>query len=198
MKKNGMRPVPPGEILNEEFLKPLGLTANALAKAIGVPPNRITAILKDERGITGDTAIRLGTFFKTSAEFWMKLQMTYELRNAEKALPGEGEKEYRKQQDHAGMIRKSDDGDFVYLVNSVPQEPHFAATGKRKRSQMSHGSPSTSAVLDRSWPLRAGKSLLTSQTASPTSTPPSACSQDRSVCKTQSEDTAANSGARNR
>jgi antitoxin HigA-1 len=51
MKKNGMRPVPPGEILNEEFLKPLGLTANALA--IGVPPNRIAAILKDERGITG-------------------------------------------------------------------------------------------------------------------------------------------------
>ena len=87
MKKNGMRPVPPGEVLNEEFLKPLGLTANALAKAIGVPPNRITAILKDERGITGDTAIRLGTFFKTSAEFWMTLQMTYDLRNAEKALP---------------------------------------------------------------------------------------------------------------
>ena len=53
MKKNGMRPVPQGEILNEEFLKPLGLTANALAKAIGVPPNRITAILKDERGLTG-------------------------------------------------------------------------------------------------------------------------------------------------
>lgn len=73
MKKNGMRPVPPGEILNEEFLKPLGLTGNALAKAIGVPPNRDTAILKDERGITGDTAIRLGTFFQTSAEFWMNL-----------------------------------------------------------------------------------------------------------------------------
>ena len=53
MKRNGMRPVPPGEILNEEFLKPLGLTANALAKAIGVPANRITAILKDQRGITG-------------------------------------------------------------------------------------------------------------------------------------------------
>ena len=87
MKKNRRRPVPPGEILNEEFLKPLGLTANALAKAIGVPPNRITAILKDERGITGDTAIRLGTFFKTSAEFWMNLQMTYDLRNAEKSLP---------------------------------------------------------------------------------------------------------------
>ena len=53
MKKNGMRPVPPGEILNEEFLKPLGLTANALAKAIGVPPRRSTAILNGERGITG-------------------------------------------------------------------------------------------------------------------------------------------------
>jgi antitoxin component HigA of HigAB toxin-antitoxin module len=48
-------------------VKPLGLTANALAKAIGVPPNRITAILKNERGITGDAALRLGTFFKTSA-----------------------------------------------------------------------------------------------------------------------------------
>ena len=86
MKKNGMRPIPPGEILKEEFLKPLGLTANALAKAIGVPANRITAILKDQRGITGDTAIRLGTFFKTSAEFWMNLQMTYDLRIAEKGL----------------------------------------------------------------------------------------------------------------
>jgi addiction module HigA family antidote len=87
MKKNGMRPVPPGEILSEEFLKPLGMTANALAKSIGVPANRITAILKGQRGITGDTAIRLGTFFKTSAEFWMNLQMTYDLRNAEKVLP---------------------------------------------------------------------------------------------------------------
>jgi antitoxin HigA-1 len=82
-----MRPVLPGEILSEEFLEPLGLTANALAKAIGVPANRITAILKDQRGITGDTVIRLGTFFKTSAEFWMNLQVTYDLRNAEKALP---------------------------------------------------------------------------------------------------------------
>jgi antitoxin HigA-1 len=68
-------------------LKPLGLTAIALAKAIGVPPNRITAILKDESGFTGDTAIRLGTIFKTSAEFWMNLQMSYDLRNADKALP---------------------------------------------------------------------------------------------------------------
>ena len=82
-----MRPVPPGEILSEEFLKPMGITANALAKAIGVPPNRITAILKGERGITGDTAIRLATFFDTTPEFWMNLQACYELRVAEKTIP---------------------------------------------------------------------------------------------------------------
>lgn len=87
MRKTGMRPVPPGEILKEEFLKPLGMTAFALAKAIGVRANRITAILKGARGITGDTAIRLAAFFNTSAEFWMNLQVTYELRRAEKALP---------------------------------------------------------------------------------------------------------------
>ena len=87
-----MRPVPPGEILNEEFLKTLGQTANAPAKAIGVPPNRITAILTDAGGITGDTAIRLGTFFKISAEFCMNLQMTYDLHNAAKALPARVQK----------------------------------------------------------------------------------------------------------
>jgi len=54
---------------SEELLKPLGVTANALAKAIGLAPNRITAVLKHQRDITGDTALRLGTFFKTSAEF---------------------------------------------------------------------------------------------------------------------------------
>jgi addiction module HigA family antidote len=110
MKKNEMRPVPPGEILNEEFLKPLGLTANALAKAIEVPDNRITAILKDERGITGDTAIRLGTFFKTSPEFWMNLQNDLRLAQRREGAAGEGEKEHRRQQKRAGLIRKTDDG----------------------------------------------------------------------------------------
>lgn len=82
-----MRTVPPGEILGKEFLKPLGMTANALTKALGVPANRISAIVKGERGITGDTAVRLGTFFDTTSEFWMNLQTNYELRLAEKALP---------------------------------------------------------------------------------------------------------------
>lgn len=94
MVKNNMRPVHPGEVLLEEFLHPSDppLNANTLAKALGVPANRITAILKGQRGITGDTALRLGTFFNTSPEFWMNLQKTYELRLAEKALPGKVKK----------------------------------------------------------------------------------------------------------
>jgi len=84
-----MRPVHPGEILLEEFMKASEppINANSLAKSLEVPANRITAIIKGQRGITGDTAIRLATFFKTTAEFWMNLQKTYELRLAELALP---------------------------------------------------------------------------------------------------------------
>jgi len=87
--KNGMRPVHPGEILLEEFMKPSAppMNANRLAKVLAVPANRITAIIKGQRGITGDTAVRLATFFNTTAEFWMNLQKTYELRLAEQALP---------------------------------------------------------------------------------------------------------------
>ncbi|MFO0701132.1 MAG: HigA family addiction module antitoxin [Nitrospira sp.] len=89
MIKNGMRPVHPGEILLEEFMKPSDppMNANMLAKALAVPANRITAITKGQRGITGDTAVRLATFFNTTAEFWMNLQKSYELRLAEQALP---------------------------------------------------------------------------------------------------------------
>ena len=89
MVKNGMRPVHPGEILLEEFMKGSNppINANTLAKALEVPANRITAVIKGQRGITGDTAVRLAAFFNTTAEFWMNLQKTYELRLAEKALP---------------------------------------------------------------------------------------------------------------
>ena len=94
MIKNAMRPVHPGEILLEEFMKPSApsINANMLAKATAVPANRITAILKGQRGITGDTAVRLAAFFNTTAEFWMNLQKTYELRLAERALPGKVKK----------------------------------------------------------------------------------------------------------
>ena len=89
MVKNGMRPVHPGEILLEEFMKASAppINANSLAKALEVPANRITAIIKGQRGITGDTAVRLATFFNTTAEFWMNLQKSYELRLAEQILP---------------------------------------------------------------------------------------------------------------
>ncbi len=101
MVKNGMRPVHPGEILLEEFMKPAEppLNANTLAKAIDVPANRITAIIKGQRGVTGDTAVRLGAFFNTTSEFWMNLQKTYELRLAEKALPGRVRKHIKQQRE---------------------------------------------------------------------------------------------------
>ena len=79
---SGMRPVHPGEILREELEK-LGLSANALAKALDVPTNRITAILRGQRGVTPDTAIRLARCFGTTPQLWQNLQKTYELHVAE-------------------------------------------------------------------------------------------------------------------
>lgn len=79
---NGMRPVHPGEILGEE-LKELGLSANALAQALDVPTNRVTAILKGQRGITADTALRLSRYFGTTPQMWQNLQKAFELRVAE-------------------------------------------------------------------------------------------------------------------
>ena len=72
-------PVHPGEILKEEFMVPLGLSANGLSRAVRVPPNRISAIVNGERGLTADTALRLSKAFGTTAEFWLNLQKQYEL-----------------------------------------------------------------------------------------------------------------------
>jgi addiction module HigA family antidote len=77
-----MPPVHPGEMLREEFLVPMGLSAHALAMAIQVPATRIAEIVKEKRGISGDTAVRLGRYFRTTAEFWMNLQSHYELELA--------------------------------------------------------------------------------------------------------------------
>lgn len=82
--KNGMRPVHPGEVLREEFLVPLDLSANKLAAVIDVPTNRITEIVAERRSITADTALRLARAFGTTAEFWMNLQQAFELRTAER------------------------------------------------------------------------------------------------------------------
>ncbi len=80
--KRVLPPIHPGEMLREEFLVPMGLSANALAIAIGVPATRIGEIVNERRGITADTALRLGRYFHMSAEFWMNLQSRYDLESA--------------------------------------------------------------------------------------------------------------------
>ena len=83
--KNGMRPVHPGEVLREDFLKPAGLTANALAKALRVPAPRINDIVRERRGVSADTAMRLARYFGGDALSWLNLQAIYDLRVAETA-----------------------------------------------------------------------------------------------------------------
>jgi len=73
-------PIHPGEILGEEFLKPMGISINQLARDLDVPPNRISLIVNGERAITADTALRLGTYFGMSPELWLNLQSGYDLR----------------------------------------------------------------------------------------------------------------------
>ncbi|OGQ86512.1 MAG: addiction module antidote protein, HigA family [Deltaproteobacteria bacterium RIFOXYD12_FULL_56_24] len=73
-------PIPPGEILLEEFMKPLEISINALSRAISVPPNRISKIVNGKRSITADTALRLGKYFNVSPEIWLDLQSDYDLR----------------------------------------------------------------------------------------------------------------------
>jgi addiction module HigA family antidote len=84
--RNKMRPIHPGEILREEYLVPLEMSANHLAHVLGIPTNRITEIVGERRNITADTALRLARAFGTTPEFWLNLQQSYELRTAEKEL----------------------------------------------------------------------------------------------------------------
>lgn len=82
---NRMRPIHPGEILKDE-LAALQLSANAFAKALGVPANRITGILNEQRSVTADTALRLARFFGTTPEFWMSLQASYDVKRARQTV----------------------------------------------------------------------------------------------------------------
>ena len=82
MKTNKLPPIHPGEILREEFMKPRGLSQNALARALNVPPRRINEIVLEKRSITADTALRLARCFGTTAEMWTGLQADYDLRLA--------------------------------------------------------------------------------------------------------------------
>jgi antitoxin HigA-1 len=79
-------PIPPGEILYEEFMRPLGISINALARDIDVPPNRISEIIHGKRAITADTALRLGKYFNVSPELWLGLQTDYDIRVARRTI----------------------------------------------------------------------------------------------------------------
>jgi addiction module HigA family antidote len=93
MKNEKLPPIHPGEILIEEFLKPLGLSQYRLAKDISVPPRRINEIVHGKRSISADTALRLGRFFGIAPQFWLNLQTRYDLEVTEDLLAERLEKE---------------------------------------------------------------------------------------------------------
>ncbi len=93
MAKRKFNPVHPGMVLAEDFLKGLQITQYRLAKGIAVPPRRINEIVQGKRGITADTALRLGKFFGMEAQFWMNLQSHYDLEVAKDAIAGKPDSE---------------------------------------------------------------------------------------------------------
>ncbi|HEY1773671.1 MAG TPA: HigA family addiction module antitoxin [Gammaproteobacteria bacterium] len=96
--RNKMRPIHPGEILREEFMRPLDISINRLARDVTVPPGRISAIVNGKRAISADTALRLGRYFGVSPQIWMRLQSDYDLRLAQRTVGAEIE---RRVQRHA-------------------------------------------------------------------------------------------------
>ena len=101
MMEDKLRSVHPGEILIEEFLKPMGLSQNRLALSIGVPARRINEIVLGKRRVTADTALRLARYFGNSPQFWLGLQMDYDLDVAEDALSDRLDREVRP---HAAAV----------------------------------------------------------------------------------------------
>ncbi len=92
---NRMRPVHPGEVLREEFLTPLGMSAHALALELRVPAPRINEIVRERRSVTPETALRLARYFGTTAQFWLNLQTSYDLKIAERQVGSKIAKEVR-------------------------------------------------------------------------------------------------------
>ena len=95
MKKKKLPPIHPGEILMDDFLKPLAISQYRLAKDISVPPRRINEIVHGKRAITADTALRLGRFFSMTPQFWLNLQSRYDLEVTEEHLAGDLEEKIR-------------------------------------------------------------------------------------------------------
>ena len=100
-KERKLTPITPGEILSEDFLKPLKMNAHRLALALRVPANRITAILEGRRAISGDTALRLARYFDMSPQFWINLQAHYELSKAQRELAEKIEREVQPREHRA-------------------------------------------------------------------------------------------------
>lgn len=90
---NGMRPIHPGEILREDYLKPMGMSAHALALALHVPPSRINDIVLERRGVTVDTSMRLVRYFGGDVKSWLNLQMAYDIKIAEATKKNDIERE---------------------------------------------------------------------------------------------------------
>jgi addiction module HigA family antidote len=95
MKAKHLANITPGEILNEDFLKPMNITQYRLAKDLGVPPRRINEIVKGQRAITADTALRLARYFQMSPEFWLNLQIHFDLEQLQKRIGMRLNKEIR-------------------------------------------------------------------------------------------------------
>ena len=96
MSKKKIPPIHPGEILLEEFLKPMDISQNQIGRDLGVSPRRINEIVHGERSITADTALRLGTYFRNSPSFWLGLKMDYDLDVANDSLASKIKKEVRQ------------------------------------------------------------------------------------------------------
>lgn len=96
MKKNKIQPLRPGEILFEEFLRPMGISQNQLGRDLSVSPRRINEIIHGKRSVTADTALRLATYFGNSPQFWLGLQMDYDLDVAEDTLARKIRKEVKQ------------------------------------------------------------------------------------------------------
>ena len=94
-KQKKLPPIHPGEILLEEFLRPLGMSMNRLADELHVPANRITQIVEGRRSVTGETSLRLARYFGTSPEFWLGMQKDYDLQVARDEFEAEVEREVR-------------------------------------------------------------------------------------------------------
>ena len=119
--KNGMRAIHPGETLREEYLKPIGITPHALSRALKLPPARVNEIVREKRGVTPETAMRLARFFGGDAQSWTNLQVAYDLKIAEKAAAKKIEKEIIPSEAELGIddVELEDDMEYDFPEEDI-------------------------------------------------------------------------------